>query len=181
MNKTSLKSIPNPKETNPVERWRSLVHSQTFRQLPLETSLSFPIPVIEGKTVQMSAFYYGVLRPTGMGSSIAMPPKVRLVATYPEGRILRLEQDTTRNLFPGIQDIPVPERTKGDAVVPGERARNRKALFDAYPDILELFRNGNNDMIKRADFRRLFALVVSVQLMPYYRALNPIFFSWLEQ
>jgi len=181
MTNTTPLSTPNPKETGSVERWWLLVHSQTFRQLPLETSLSFPVPVVENGKLYLAAFYYGVLRPSGMGSSIAMPPKVRLLATYPEGRILRLERDTTEKLFPGIADMHAPEPSKGGMIISGDRNRLRKALFDAYIDILELFRNGNDDAIKQAEFRKIFALIVSARLLPYYHALNHAFFEWLER
>jgi len=92
-----------------------------------------------------------------------------LLASYPDGHILHLEQGATEKLFPGVQENQTSEPAKSGANASGQRNRDRKALFDIYPHILELFQRGQDDPQNRAKFRNLFSVAALTGCAPIIR------------
>jgi len=172
--------IPIPADASLVERWWLTVRGQTFRQLLLETALSLPIPVLQDDSLYLTAFYYGVKRVAGPGTGQAMPPVVRLSATYPEGRLLSFLHRKVEELFPGLPASGVLGPLTGGQATPNDRIQARRALFAAYSRILELYQKKKSAPAERKEFTKAFYEVAEPALLPYYRSLNPDFFGWLE-
>jgi len=175
-----ITSIPISDDASPVERWWLTVRRQTFRQLPLETALSLPIPVLQANSLYLTAFYYGVKRVSGPGTSQAMPPVARVSATYPEGRLLSFLHRKVENLFPDLPASGILGPLTVGQASPDERMQARRVLFVAYSNLLDLYQNEKSAKIERKEFTKAFNKVAEPALLPYYHALNPGFFEWLE-
>jgi hypothetical protein len=180
MKPQSVSPIPIPADASPVERWWLTVRGQTFKQLTLETALSLPVPMFPEGRLALAVFYYGVKRGAGPGKSHAMPPVARVSATYPEARLLLFAHCQAQELFPGLPVSGDLGPLAGVQAVPGDRYQQRRALFAAYGKIMELYHEKKGSRAERKAFAAAFTRVAEAPLLPFYRALNPDFFDWLE-
>ncbi len=169
-----------PSDASPTERWWREVRSQTFKQLPLESALSWPVPVVENHTLRLDAFYFGVQRVAGPGTSRARPPLARLSASFPSARLLLFIRREYTELFPGLPmsgDLGL--LSNGD-MQPAERMQARSELFSLYTEILNQYPQ-DSDVQARQAFASAFWRLAEPGLLPYYHALNPHFFEWLSR
>ena len=170
-----------PKDASPVERWWWTVHYQTMDFLPLESALSFPVPMIKGDVLMLEAFHYGVKPGGDPGKAIAMPPTARLIATFPQGRLLFFLHRTIAELFAGLPSSGELGPLSSVWLSAQERKSEKKALFALYTPILAQYRGGSKDGTAARDFLAAFERIAGASLLPYYRALNPHFFAWLAE
>jgi hypothetical protein len=177
----SASPIRIPADASLVERWWLGVRGQTFRQLPLETAFSLPIPVLQDNDLSLAAFYFGVKRGSGPGKGTALPPLARLRASFPEGRLLVFLHRKSQELFPGLPVSGELGSLTQAKTSPEERMKMRKALFAAYDKIMELYSQNSGTSAERKEFEKAFVEVAEPALLLYYRALNPHFFEWLEK
>jgi len=173
--------IPIPTNASEVERWWLTARGQTFRQMPIESAISLPVPVWLGDRLCLAAFYFGVQRSASPAQSQAMPPLARLTATYPDCRLMGFVHREMKDLFPGLPtDGPLGE-LPGGGPAEGKRIINaRRALLAAYGPVLEGYRSKEFSAEARQAFLKDFMAVAESPLLLYYRALNPDFFAWLE-
>lgn len=172
----------NPTQSNAVEYWIAQVRRQTSRQVPIETAFSLPVPIIVQKKQAVAAFYYGIQRQGRPEAGLALPPVARLIAAYPEPRLIEFLHKQAQLLFP---DLPA----HGDLgllladpeLKIQQRMENRKKLFDLYPPIVDAFFKNMDDKYIRQQFFSAFSQLAEPGLLPYYRALNPEFFNWLNE
>lgn len=169
-----------PKGAGPVERWWYVVRSQTFKQLPLEAALSYPIPVFEGGRLHLASFYYKVKHSSTLGESGTALPLAKLMATYPEGEVLSFQKKGASELFIGVFPHEKPGSLFKEPATPKERMNNRKLLFELYSDIIVFYQEKQGTENSKSAFLNIFEKVSELPLIPYYHALNPDFFQWLE-
>jgi hypothetical protein len=167
-------------EAGPAERWWLTVRAQTSRQLPLESVLSWPIPLWQQEDFCLTVFYYGVRRVAGPGTGVALPPIARLIATYPATHLITFLHRKAGNLFPGLPDTGELGPLVATLLSPGERMNERRALFALYTPLLSQYQSDIGETDHRSSFRTAFQRLAEPGLLPYYRALNPQFFDWLE-
>jgi hypothetical protein len=180
--KTNLAtSILIPPSAGPVERCWMLMRSQTFRQLPLETTLSLPIPGKQDNRLYLMAFYYGVKRIKGPGTGHILPPIARVSVVYPDGRLLSFTHRNVEELFPGLPNVGDLGPLSASPASPNEKMQTRRSLFNGYTKILELYQQDKGTLVERQAFSKLFLGVAESALLPFYRALNPEFFQWLKK
>lgn len=172
-------SFQIPADASPAEAWWLTVRSQTMRQVPLETALSLPVPVVQNGQLYLAAFYYGVKRGGGPGTGVALAPLARLLASYPAGRLVSFVHRDVGDLFPGLASTGELGPVVAAPQPPAERMRERHTLFALYTPILEAYRTGVKEPEQLAAFRSMFHRMAEPGLLPYYRALNPDFFKWL--
>jgi hypothetical protein len=170
-----------PKSASPVEQWWLKIRQQTNRQVPLETALSFPIPVMKNNELLLSVFYYGVEKVSGPGNSLAKPPVARLIGTYPVPHIVQFVTNKVEDLFPGLPSGGTIGPLVGGHFTPTERMKGRQELFRLYTPILALFSLKEETTDRREDFKAAFQKQAEPGLLPYYQALNPDFFDWLNK
>jgi hypothetical protein len=163
-----------PKNASPVEQWWLKFRQQTNRQVPIETALSLPIPIMKNNELLLSVFYYGVEKVSGPGTSLAKPPVARMMGTYPVPHIVQFVTNKVEELFPGLP-------TGGTIGPLIEGVRNRQELFSLYTPILALFSLKEVTTDRREDFIAAFQRQAEPGLLPYYQALNPNFFQWLNK
>ena len=170
----NARSIPS--DASLVERWWLTVHNLTLTQMPISTALSYPVPQINGKQVELAAFYYGIQRGSAPGQATLLPPIAWLVATYPEGRLLSFERGSAQELFPNIKLIE-GALAANPGMSPAETMQARKALFNIYPTAIEAF--ATQAKVPQS-FANLFDQLVVSSLLPFYQQLNPAFYQWLK-
>lgn len=174
--------IPTSPTAGAVERWWNTVRGLTLKQVPLESALSYPIPVVEDNKLCYAVFYYHILRQGGLKDSRAGKPIAKVVATYPEGRLLIFEHQKAADIFP---DIPLKEDfgragpTK--LMSTSELLAARREYFLLCEEVGRQYSQEKSDENKRLQFLELFKQLTEAGLEPYYRALNPRFFDWLEE
>jgi hypothetical protein len=171
-------SFQTPEPASPVERWWQTIRKSTVRQVVIESALSLPVPQwVDGELV-LAAFYYRTRSGGGPGKGIALPPFARLVASYPEARILEFTQAEAEALFPGM---PIPAELgplSAGSLSVDERNAAWDALFTLYPNVLDAYR-GQQPFDEREKFSDLFFTLLPPGLAPFCTALNPAFFTWL--
>jgi len=182
MSSSLAESLPTSPAA-PVENWWQIVRRATFRQVTLESALSWPVPLRLEAGLALAAFYYGVWRPAGFNSlpAQARPPRARLVAAYPSGRLWQFTHHSLGELFPGLPTqvdlgplLPMLQS-------PASRAAARANLFTTYNDILAPYLTGEVPGRERGAFLMAWQSLAEPGLLPYYHALNPDFFDWLAR
>lgn len=144
----------------------------------LETGISQPVPEIAGGQVRL---WYLLHR-----SQIKLPhqlfyePFARVAVDYASGEIVE------HQLLPTSTPVQVLGRYPhaAAAAVPHDQWQGVwDELFALYPEVIDAFagraRPGQRQQVER--FGELFKLTNPPYLAPYYRALNPLFFDWIEQ
>jgi hypothetical protein len=174
-------SVQIPADASPVEAWWLTLRSQTMRQLPVESALSWPVPLVRDGQLYLAAFYYGVRRVAGPGTGLALPPIARVVASYPAGRLMSFVHRQLTDLFPGLPSTGELGPLVAVQQPPTERMRDRKALFALYSPILDQYHKGAQEHDQRQAFQVAFMRLAEPGLLPYYWALNPDFFEWLAR
>lgn len=174
-----LTLTPKQNDDTLVEKWCTLIRSQTMRSMPIESAMSLPIPIEQGGKPCLSTFYYGVKRNGGPGTTFVIPPIARITATYPAARLLSFQHKQTGELFSGLPSSGELGLVYSEISTPHERVEARKFLLKIYPEIIELFwvTGGTPEIYHQ--FSNIFSKVAEVPLIPYYQALNPTFFDWL--
>lgn len=167
-------------ENSPVEQWWLTVRKQTSRQLPVESALSWPIPLWQKEHFCLAVFYYGVRRVAGPGTGLALPPLAKVVATYPTYRLLAFLHRKAEDIFPGLPDAGELGALVAIPLSPTERMKERHALFALYPSLLDQYQGHSGEMDHRTNFKVSFYRLAEPGLVPYYHALNPSFFAWLD-
>jgi len=174
--------IPTSPTAGTVERWWNTVRGLTLKQVPLESALSYPIPIVEDDKLCYAVFYYRILRHGNPKDSRAGMPIARVVATYPEGRLLIFEHQKAADLFP---DIP-PREDLGRAgpaelMSTSDLMAARREYFLLCEEIGRRYFQEKSGNDSRLHFLELFKQLTEAGLEPYYRALSPQFFAWLEE
>lgn len=173
-------SVPGTSELSQAERCWQLVRAATYRQLPLESALSLPVPAGNLDLPEITGFYYGILRGAQPHDTRARRPLARLTGEYPSGRLISFVTRKAETLFPQLPDhqdlVPVVEV----AFQPHERRKIKEAYYSVFEDTAHCFWSGQvvDDTARR--FAELFRQLMEPGLQVYYQALNPAFFSWIE-
>lgn len=144
----------------------------------LETGISRPVPRIVNGQVQLGYLLY---------RSQVQPPYQMLYEPF--GRVA---VDFVTGKIIDYQPLPtsVPAKALGRyphavaAALPRDQWQDVwDELFQLYPDVIDAYAGYAKPSQRQqvARFRELFALTMPPYLGAYYRALNPLFFDWMQQ
>lgn len=172
-----------PADASDVERCWLKTRWQTFHELPLESALSLPVPVIDSSEgLCLSGFYYGVSRGTEKGSTVIKTPLARMISSYPEGQVISFRLKKDGILFPGLPDEGQLGIISAGTINPSDRVRNRKELYRVISEtIISFSQNIPLTLDEKSTLLVLWNQIVEEPLLPYYEMLNPDFFRWLER
>ena len=173
----------SPQEIPSFEAWWVALRKQCGKQLPLESGFSLPVPVrAQDSKYELACFFYAVHRGSLPGNGTARPPIARLLAVYPTGMVLQFTHVGAGPLFEGLPESGSLGPLTTGGTNPTERMKQRKALFDLYPGIIHSFLEPEMAQVASncETFRKLFFTLAEPGLLPYYQALNPNFFAWLD-
>lgn len=144
----------------------------------LETGISRPVPQIaDGQVHLWYLLYRSQVQPP---FQMLYEPFARVAVDYPTGEIVAYQPLPTSN------PIRVLGRYPHAAVIAVPRDQ-RKAIWDElfglYPEVIDAFagRAKPGQLQQVARFGELFELTAPPYMKPYYEALNPVFFNWIEQ
>ena len=172
---TSIAQLVQAVESNPVR----------CEKMPIELAQSYPVPVHSGNVIMM-AFMYFFKRGMPPAPPELSPPRFLVLANPLTGEILEIKQvkpidfgiNWPEEKSVGVYDLP-PEKTLELFL------QKQKQLFTLYDKILPLYENSGKAIDSEgkktlAEFYELFNELVEKPLLPYYKALNPDFFPWIE-
>jgi hypothetical protein len=171
----AVKELVGAIEANPV----------VLRQIPDELALSFPIPIYYFNRFLMAFMYF-----RKVGFPPARPkvyPPEYWVIIDPETKDI-VELTTAKPEYIQITYLPNQPLGEHKLSLPlsvKEYLEKKAMLYDLYDCILPLYKTAKNSLAedeKQAihQFYNIFNLLSEKPLLPFYRALNPDFFSWLE-
>ncbi|MGB8646368.1 MAG: hypothetical protein WCF84_14110 [Anaerolineae bacterium] len=155
--------------------------------VPLEAAISFPVPLVQGNFKFLRFLLYGYKRVQQGKPSLIRMPFAQLAVTFPDGKFAeyvdyRLAPPVTgmtAGEFIGEYPHPAIRQSSFD-----ELERKRDELFQAYDRVIALcprFDLTQDEQKTVGQFRRLLSELAEPSLEPFYHALNPRFFQWLEQ
>jgi len=159
------------------------VNENIFRLLPLESSLSLPIPMkINGKVFLTLISFTGKKLEKNQKITV-FPPNAKIILDFPRGKIVHyidlfaLKSNMQKSFNDPIGDFP-HEQIKD--ITLSEYKRRKKELLIKYDRAIELFDTGKNDQSFHEDFRKSFFELCEPCIIPYLKKMCPAFFKWLE-
>ncbi|HEY5603544.1 MAG TPA: hypothetical protein VIM41_10570 [Gammaproteobacteria bacterium] len=168
-------------------------HPDLVDVLPDEMGTSFPVPMIlkENDSViihfSFFHFYMRLTKPTEPREFNISSPRHKTIVKYPELTIIETKPALSKVFGVDWDDSKPIGKYVSDPSIPYEKqVEQEKNFFKLYNSVLPLYidkpaalNDSNKRMIK--EFRALFYDISHAPLLPYYKSLNPDFFSWLEQ
>ena len=156
-----------------------------YQSIPRETAQSYPVPVQSEKGISVAFMYY-MKKVAPPADPILSSPRFLMLVNPSDGEILQIKRVKPSNF--GIdwpEEKPVGIYKLAPEITVEIFFKKRKQLFALYDKILPLYENSNTAINSEerktlAEFYELFNELVEKPLLPYYKALNPDFFPWIE-
>lgn len=172
-------SEPRPTGFLPYEKIRTSFANHPVRHsdVPLEYFLSFPIPTMRWPRPGYAGFAAAASRRPGRPLRLATPDRWWLLA--PDRRLLLAFCRTDIVPFADLDiEMVSATTTRGSAE---ETDQDVTVYTELMGDAAPLFLAGERaDPELRSDLAEAFTAVVPPEIVPWYRALTPDFFTWLE-
>jgi hypothetical protein len=155
-------------------------HPHRWQEIPLETALSLPVPLINTEQPSLGFFIYSVGGP--ITHRVIGPPTHRVVASLQNLEHIQFVHVTA-------SEMGFAADTTLETIVPeprGEGAESYdnlvKQLCVALDQLVQVYANTPELLEKQTaqDYQRLLSRLEKRSLLPAYHALNPHFFKWLE-
>jgi hypothetical protein len=162
-----------------VRHWNQalIAHSFLRESLPISAGASYPSLELENGELVLHAFHIAVHHSEDTEpDSYAILSRMKLKAT--DLSVLSYTTSKEDPLFPDMPlQIPFEPVQAGRA----ERIRIREELPPLFADLATLFVANQPAGPKGSRFLQTYGLILPASLMPYYKALNPSFFAWLQR
>jgi hypothetical protein len=159
-------------------------HPERWRKVTRESALSLPVPLGSPGQEELAFFWYPVGGP--VQNRVVGAPTFRVLAS-----LTRLDDITflpvgTDSLGLGVTPgTALGKPTIGGPVASGEIQTLKAELFTTLDFVLDLALAAapvpDADKAAVANLSALYHRLSVIVLLPAYRALNPTFFTWLEQ
>jgi hypothetical protein len=149
----------------------------------LESVLSYPVPAWRGDSRYLRFLVYRCLG-ADPRHSLTYPPHARVSIEYPSGRLVEYtDLGFSVGKGSGLDQDPLGE-TPSTGLGFVRFVAKQSALFSALDAVIPLLGRGGLSVSEQAsarELRDLYGTLVEPGLLPYYRALEPDFFDWLDR
>lgn len=165
-------------------------HPDLVKKIPDELALSIPIPVIQNKGEKkpkiLMAFFYYYMRGIPPGPYRISVPRYRLLVDLNTMNIISFSPVKDKDF--GIEwpeRKPVGEYTPAPGLTMDAYKKKKARFYQLYEQMLPYFQEDKSHLPDdQADaiieFKTLFEELAHKPLHPFYKALNPAFFQWLD-
>jgi len=155
-----------------------------FRWIPLESSVSLPVPILMSK----GKVYLGLLFFTGKRLKRKeriklFRPNTKIVIQHPSAKIAFYRDYSALDEFPSIEWCkPIGEfpHKEIESLNLKEYTGKRKDLLTKYDHIISLFRRNMADGESKYQFRNSFYELCEPGLLPFMKKIGKPFFTWLH-
>ncbi len=159
-------------------------HPERWAKVTRESSLSLPVPLGSPGQEELAFFWYPAGGPAN--KRVVRAPTFRVTASLNRlDSILFLPiapEDTRLGAAPAT---PLGDLRVGGPVPPGTMQTLKSELFITLDAVLDFALVAapvpDADKAAVADLSALYRRLAVIVLLPAYRALNPAFFTWMEQ
>ncbi|MBO0859038.1 MAG: hypothetical protein J2P21_11295 [Chloracidobacterium sp.] len=165
------------------------LHPFVFEQITLESTLSCPIPIKIEDRIFLAFFFYPAGGP--INDFKIWPPYYRVLAdteSIENIQFTRVEPKDFGINFPNSQPLGNLDDEYLNGVTESEYKAMVERFFGLVDDIVRLYLKPSSELSAPAkdvvkQFHRLFYILApkTKLLLPYYRAMNPEFFDWIDE
>ncbi|MFQ5570018.1 MAG: hypothetical protein ACE5G0_10110 [Rhodothermales bacterium] len=159
--------------------------STVINVIPEPTAEALPLATRRGRRVQVVFLYYE--ESMVPGEEVLYPPSYILVLDASTGEVVRFEACSPQTL--GVE-ARADQATVGFGLDPTMPASEFWNLTDRFLDISAIVwaafaedasQYDPETLAYIEDYRRIFERIAKVPLVPYYKAVAPDFFRWLDE
>ncbi len=154
-------------------------HPVRVAEVPVEHFISQPLPTLRWTRPAYAGFACPAIRIPGQPLELGTPDRFWAIGAE-HGRLLVYALLRVIDFAESIPEGPVTVRSAGRSLsaVREDRRQLGELLTDAVP---AFFGGESGDSTVRADLAEVLAHVLPPEAKPWYRALTPDFFDWLER
>ncbi|HDM78583.1 MAG TPA: hypothetical protein ENG51_19290 [Deltaproteobacteria bacterium] len=161
-------------------------NQQVQEMIPDELARSYPVLVRKnGKYLVAFMFFFKKGMPPDPPQ--ISTPRYLLLADPVTGEVVSLTRVTPSDFGIDLPESkPLGVHTLGKKMTMDEFLEMKSQLISLYDEVFGIYRNYEGSVSPEerkvlSNFVRLFDILVEKPLLPFYKALNPEFFSWLKK
>ena len=162
------------------------VHPFTMKNITRQSALSWPVPVKKGDRMFLAFFYFRVGGP--ISDRKVRPPYYRVLADTESIENIQFTPVEPKDFginFPSDQPLGKEENENLSGVTRSEYEAMVEQFYSLVDEMVRLYMKFPSEMSVRekdavAQFHKLFHILETKLLLPYYMAMNPVFFAWVD-
>ncbi len=156
------------------------------KRIPDELVRSYPV-LVEGNGKYLVAFMYFYKRGVPPDAPKVSSPRYLMLVNPTSGDIVEFKRVKPEDFgYEWPESKPLGVHDFDTAMTVDEFLEMQEELYNLYDTVFALYRDRSEVSLtekakEMARFRELFNKLVEKPLIPYYKALNPDFYKWLDE